>query len=62
MVDTRIKPYHEQLAAEERRAAQRRAFARNQAIGLLLLASVILAWWLTHSNPKWFFPPGWWRL
>jgi len=29
---------------------------------MLLLAAAILAWWLIHTNPKWIFPPGWWRL
>jgi len=62
MVSTRIKPHHVQLAEQERRFAQRRAFIRNQTIGLLLLAALILAWWLFHTNPKWIFPPGWWRL
>jgi len=62
MVDTRIKPYREQVDAEERRTAQRRAFVRNQAIGLVILAALICLWWLLHTNPKWIFPPGWWRL
>ena len=62
MVDTRIKPHHEQLAEHERRLAQRRTFVRNQTIGLLLVAAMILVWWLFHTNPKWIFPPGWWRL
>jgi hypothetical protein len=62
MVDSRIKPYHEQVAEHERRAAQRRGFVRNQAIGLVLLAALICAWWLFHTNPKWVFPAGWWRL
>ncbi len=62
MVDTRIKPHREQRAAEERRAAQAYAFRRNQALGLVLLAALICLWWLLHTNPKWIFPPGWWRL
>lgn len=62
MVETRIKPYREQVAAEERRAAQRRTFTRNQAFGLLMLAAAILVWWLFHTNLHWIFPPGWWRL
>jgi hypothetical protein len=62
MVDTRIKPHREQLAEQERRLAQRRAFIRNQTIGLVLFAAIILVWWLFHTNPKWIFPPGWWRL
>jgi hypothetical protein len=62
MVETRIKPYREQVAGEERRAAQRHAFRRNQAIGLVMLAAAICLWWLFHTNPKWIFPPGWWRL
>ncbi|MGA8042066.1 MAG: hypothetical protein WCA37_04620 [Terracidiphilus sp.] len=62
MVQTRIKPYLEQVAAEERRAAQRRAFLRNQTLGMVLLALAALSWWLLHTNPRWIFPSGWWRL
>lgn len=62
MVETRIKPYREQGAEQERREAQRRATKRNQVLGMLLLAAAILVWWLCHTNPKWIFPPGWWRL
>ncbi len=62
MVGIRIKPHGEQRAAEERRAAQVYAFRRNQALGLVLLAALICLWWLLHTNPKWIFLPGWWRL
>lgn len=62
MVDIHIKPHREQLAEQERRIAQRRAFLRNQTIGLLLIAAMILACWLFHTNPQWIFPTGWWRL
>jgi hypothetical protein len=61
MVETRIKPFREQMAEQERREAQRRATIRNQTFGLLMVAAAILAWWLFHTNPKWIFPPGWWR-
>lgn len=62
MVETRIKPHYQQVAEEQRREAQRFAFRRNQALGLVLLAAAICAWWLFHTNPKWIFPAGWWRL
>ena len=62
IVELRIKPYQEQVAEQERRAAQRRTFVRNQTLGLVLFAAAILVWWLFHTNPKWIFPPGWWRL
>ena len=62
MVERRIKPYSEQIAENERREAQRRATIRNQTFGLLIVAAAILVWWLFHTNPKWIFPPGWWRL
>jgi hypothetical protein len=62
MVETRIKPYAEQQAERERRAEQLRLTRRNQALGLLLVAAAILAWWLFHTNPAWIFPQGWWRL
>lgn len=61
MVERRIKPYAEQVAEEERRQEQLRAFRRNQAFGLLIIAGAILTWWLFHTNPRWIFPPGWWR-
>jgi hypothetical protein len=61
MVETRIKPHLEQVAEREAREEQRRLYRRNQALGLVLIAALILAWWLFHTNPKWIFPPGWWR-
>lgn len=61
MVETRIKPYREQVAEETRRAAQTRAYKRNQVFGVLMVAASVLVWWLFHTNPKWIFPPGWWR-
>ena len=62
MVETRIKPHREQHAEQARRDAQRQATLRNQVLGMLLIAAAICAWWLFHTNPKWIFPPGWWRL
>jgi fatty acid desaturase len=62
MADTHIKPYLEQQAEEARLAEQQRRFRRNQVFGLVLLAALVCAWWLLHTNPKWIFPPGWWRL
>jgi len=62
MVDLRIKQYHEQVAEQGRRAAQKRGVVPNKAIGFVLLAALIRAWWLLHTNPKWIFPAGWWRL
>jgi t-SNARE complex subunit (syntaxin) len=61
LVDTRIKPHLEQAAADARRARQRYLFRRNQTFGVLLVAAVILVWWLFHTNPAWIFPSGWWR-
>ena len=61
MVETRIKPYREQAAEQERREEQRRVYRRNQTFGLLLVAAVVLAWWLFQTNPRWIFPAGWWR-
>ena len=61
MVESRIKPFKQQVAEQARRAEQRRVFRRNQAFGLLLVAAVILVWRLFHTNPAWIFPPGWWR-
>jgi hypothetical protein len=60
-VQTRIQPHLEKEARQTRRHEQRRAYRRNQVFGLLIAASAILAWRLFHTNPKWIFPPGWWR-
>lgn len=62
LVDTRFKPYLEEQAELERRAEQTRVYRRNQVFGLILVAAAILAWWLFRTNPRWIFPPGWWRL
>jgi hypothetical protein len=61
MVQTRIKPYSQQVAEAVRREQQRRVYRRNQVFGVVLVAAAILVWWLIHTNPKWIFPPGWWR-
>jgi hypothetical protein len=61
MVQTRIKPYFQEVAEKAAREEQRRVYRRNQAIGLVLVAAAIFVWWLFHTNPKWIFPPGWWR-
>jgi hypothetical protein len=61
VVDTRIKPHREQVAAQEKRDEQRRVYVRNQVFGLVLVAVLICLWWLFHTNPRWIFPPGWWR-
>ena len=61
MVQTRIKPFRQQMAEQARRAEQTRAFRRNQVIGLLILAAAIIIYRLFHTNPAWIFPPGWWR-
>ena len=61
MVETRIKPYNEQQAEKAAREGQTRVFRRNQVFGLLIVAAAICLWWLLHTNPKWIFPPGWWR-
>lgn len=61
MVERRIKPHLQRVAEDERRAEQRRLYRRNQVFGLLMVVAVIVAWWLFHTNPRWIFPPGWWR-
>jgi hypothetical protein len=62
MVDFPKKPYNVQQDRIALRDAQRRAFHRNQAIGLLLAAGAVLAWRLLHTPTGWLFPQGWWRL
>jgi hypothetical protein len=61
MVQTRIKPHHQQVAEQAHRAEQTRVYRRNQTLGLVIVAAAICLWWLFHTNPKWIFPPGWWR-
>jgi hypothetical protein len=61
VLNRRINTYFEQAAESERRNEQARTHRRNQAIGLVMLAAAILAWWLLHTNPAWIFPRGWWR-
>lgn len=61
-METRIRPHLEQKAVEQQRAAQTRQFARNQVLGLVLLAMAVFIWWLLRGNRQWLFPPGWWRL
>ncbi len=62
MVETRIKPYKQQIAEQENRARQLHQFRRNQLFGLLIIAVAILLWALLRTNPQWIFPAGWWRL
>ncbi len=61
VVQTRIKPYFQEVAEKTRRQEQQRVFLRNQVFGLVLVAAAILIFWLLRTNPKWIFPPGWWR-
>jgi hypothetical protein len=61
MTDSRIRPYQQQAAENARRGELRRLYRRNQVFGLLIVAAVIVAWWLVHTNPGWIFPRGWWR-
>jgi hypothetical protein len=62
MVESRIKPFAQQVAEEARRARQRQIFRRNQVFGLLIVATAICLWTLLHTNRAWIFPTGWWRL
>jgi hypothetical protein len=61
LVQTRIKPYAQEVAENARRLAQLRVYRRNQVIGLVLVAAAVLLVWLLRTNSKWIFPPGWWR-
>lgn len=58
MTETRIKPYQQQLAENERRARQRQIYRRNQVIGIIMLAAGILIWALFHTNPRSISPPA----
>jgi len=60
-VQPRIKPHSQQVAEKARREKQRQVYRRHQVFGLLMVAAAIFLWWLCHTNPKWIFPPGWWR-
>jgi hypothetical protein len=61
-MDNQLKSYAVQQEREARRADQRKAFYRNQAIGLLIAAAAVLAYRLTQTPSGWLFPKGWWRL
>ncbi len=61
MVETRIKPYAQEAAEKAQRREQMWVYRRNLLFGLLLVAAVILIVSLLRTNPKWIFPPGWWR-
>ncbi len=61
MVQMRIKPYLQQVAETARRREQMWVYRRNVVLGLLLVSAAILLFWLLRTNPKWIFPPGWWR-
>jgi hypothetical protein len=61
VVQSRIKPYDQQVTEKARRLGQQRIYRRNQIFGLLLVATAILLVWLLRTNPKWIFTPGWWR-
>lgn len=61
MVQSRIKPYSQQVAEKTRRWRQQRMYRRNQIFGVMLVAAAILVVWLLRTNPKWIFPAGWWR-
>jgi hypothetical protein len=61
MVDRRIKPHYQQEAEKAARAEQTHIYRRNQFFGLIMVAAAIVAWALWRTNPRWIFPPGWWR-
>jgi hypothetical protein len=61
-MDNKLESYSVLQERNARRDAQRKAFHRNQAIGLLLAAAAVLTWRLLHTPSGWLFPPGWWRL
>ena len=61
MVERRIKPHLQSAAEEKQRAEQMRVHRRNQIFGVLIVAAAILVYRLFHTNPRWIFPPGWWR-
>jgi len=60
-MDNKFGSIAAELERTARRDLQRRAFHRNQAIGLLLAAAAVLAWRLLHTPFGWLFPQGWWR-
>jgi hypothetical protein len=61
MVQFRIKPYRQQVLEKSRREEQSHLYLRNQVLGMVLMVVAIVVWWLCFANPKWIFPPGWWR-
>ena len=61
VVESRIKPYFQEVAEKAARVVQLLRYRRNQVFGLVLVAMAILIVALLRTNPKWIFPPGWWR-
>ncbi|MFY9856155.1 MAG: hypothetical protein WAK26_19990 [Terracidiphilus sp.] len=61
VVERRIKPYDQEVAEKAARAVELRRYRRNQVFGLVLVALAVLIVALLRTNPKWIFPPGWWR-
>jgi hypothetical protein len=61
VVERRIKPHYQEVAEKAARGVELRRYRRNQAFGLVLVAAAILLFRLLRTNPKWIFPPGWWR-
>jgi hypothetical protein len=61
MVQSRIKPYYQEVAERTARERQQRVYRRNEVVGVLLVAAAVLLVWLLRTNPAWIFPPGWWR-
>ena len=61
-MDNKLESFAVQQLRQLRREDQRKAFHRNQAIGLLLAAAAVLAYRVFHTPSGWLFPQGWWRL
>ena len=58
MVETRIKPYYQQVAEKEAREQQRRAFRRNQVFGLMIVARRSAPGGCCTPIPSGSFPRG----
>ena len=60
-MNSKLESFATQQDRQARREAQRKAFHRNQAIGLLIAAAAVLTWRILHTPSGWLFPTGWWR-
>jgi hypothetical protein len=56
-----FQPLDKQRRVAQSRDRHRLRFSRNQAVGVLLFALVVLLYRLLRTPSGWLLPHGWWR-